>query len=322
MPVTLVLVLILSGCLGKEEGVESTPEAASTTTQGRINYDTDETPHSEDGLLNDSGGRVIEYGQDQVDEAVKPVPVNNFLIDDDSRVCFDGPRIIIRMYGNTTCEECIWVKSIYDKVAREYQSYGEVTPIRWELDTQDNALTKPNETEIPSSEIRLLKKYTENETIPTFILGCKYIRVGSGHYETRDAKAEEQDMRNAIRELVSYVDRRELNSITYSARGVVPLPPGGLTTITETSSTTTSTTTLTSTTTQFTTSSTSTITPPLVDGDESDVTPGVLDDIPAITPPPTPTIPEPIPYTPPPLNLPEEFFITTTLVSAPFELEG
>ena len=132
-----------------------------------------------------------------------------FKLDNESQICLKGPLIIVRMYSNSTCEECIWVKDIYDKVAREWESYDKIYPIRWEIDSGDNALTEDVEGGIPPEEMHLFRRYSPEKVIPTFILGCKYYREGAGYYQTRDKESEERELQETIQELVQYYNGKE-----------------------------------------------------------------------------------------------------------------
>jgi len=47
-----------------------------------------------------------------------------------------------------------------------------------------------------------MKKFNPRGSIPTFVFGCKYYRIGAGHEETDDKTAEEAEYRLVIEELL------------------------------------------------------------------------------------------------------------------------
>jgi hypothetical protein len=48
-----------------------------------------------------------------------------------------------------------------------------------------------------------------NGTIPTFIFGCKYYRIGAGYEAQKDLEAEKREFRQIIDKLI--VDANQLN---------------------------------------------------------------------------------------------------------------
>jgi|GEM_PF-1399119 len=180
---------------------------------------------------------------------------NRFQIDPNARVCAKGQWVIVRMYSNSTCKECVWVREIFDEVVKEWEEKGRIHPIRWDVDTGDNNYTTEVEESIPASDRKLFRMYSPEMEIPTFILGCKYYRVGSGYYEILDRASEKRDLEDAIREIV-----RQYEKDTRIVSRIDVDPPKIMDYATTSSLFTTSTSTSTTTTSSSTTSSTSTST--------------------------------------------------------------
>ncbi|MCX6695404.1 MAG: hypothetical protein NTU61_03835 [Candidatus Altiarchaeota archaeon] len=118
-------------------------------------------------------------------------------------VCTKDGKPIIRMYSTTTCPHCLWIRDTFDKVAKEYADSGKIIAYHWELNTYDDLITPAYEGTIPSSEIELFYKYNPRSTVPTFVFGCKYYRVGNGYESTRDFSAEEREFRYIIGGLIN-----------------------------------------------------------------------------------------------------------------------
>jgi len=113
----------------------------------------------------------------------------------------DG-KPVIRLFSTTWCPHCIWIKPTFDRVASEYASQGKIVAYHWELDTGDNTLTNETETAVPASEQALFKKFNPNQSIPTFVFGGKYYRIGNGYEQQQNLTLEEHEFRAVIDELI------------------------------------------------------------------------------------------------------------------------
>jgi len=102
-------------------------------------------------------------------------------------ICMEDGRPIIRLYSTTDCKPCNWIAETFDSLANEYDS---IAVYHWQLDTGDNTLTEMKEDAIPKSELELFKKYNEKSTVPTYVFGCKYVRVGNSYKTVEEEKAE------------------------------------------------------------------------------------------------------------------------------------
>lgn len=120
----------------------------------------------------------------------------------DKEICKDGKKPIIRLFSTSTCSHCVWVKDIFDKVAKEYVDKGKIAAYHWELDTNDNLLTKTKETAVPDSEIQLLTEFNPEGYVPAFVFGCQYFRIGTGYERENDLKKEGDEFRKIIDSLL------------------------------------------------------------------------------------------------------------------------
>jgi thiol-disulfide isomerase/thioredoxin len=116
-----------------------------------------------------------------------------------------GGKPVIRLFSTTWCPHCAWIKPTFDRVASEYVSQGKIVAYHWELDTGDNTLTNETETEVPASEQAVYQKFNPQGSIPTFVFGGKYYRIGNGYEQQQNLTAEEQEFRAVIDELIKEV---------------------------------------------------------------------------------------------------------------------
>ena len=121
--------------------------------------------------------------------------------DTGDEICTQDGKPIIREFSTTWCPHCEWIKDSFTKVVNEYE--GKIVAYHWELDIDDNALTPELEGEIPASEMAIFEKYNPRSSIPTFVFGCKYARVGNGYESQGNLEAEEAEFREIIEELLS-----------------------------------------------------------------------------------------------------------------------
>lgn len=114
----------------------------------------------------------------------------------------DEGKPIIRLFSTTWCPHCQWVKSTFDNTVQEYVNAGLIEAYHWEVDTYDNALTQGIEGTIPQSEVSVFRNYNPEGSIPTFVMGCKYYRVGNGFESQNNLAAEEAEFRSVIEALI------------------------------------------------------------------------------------------------------------------------
>lgn len=259
---SLFMLVLLSGCLGGDDD-----ETTTTSTLKSIIIPSEKTTTitKVPGATSTTTVKVITRDIPDFMTYRNLTKKNTFILDDETQVCLRGKQILVWMFGNTTCEECLWTKGVYDKVVREYEEFGKIIPIRWDMDTGDNALTSKIEDIVPAYDKRILRRYSKDSRLPTFVLGCKYYRVGTGYYHLRDLASEEKELEGALRELIDHYERK---SYSESYQNVLKpkLVDSATTSTLFTSSTSTSTTTTTSTTTSTTTTTTTTSTTSTIRG--------------------------------------------------------
>ncbi|MFT4303185.1 MAG: SurA N-terminal domain-containing protein [Candidatus Woesearchaeota archaeon] len=115
-------------------------------------------------------------------------------------VCLEDGKPIIRMFSTSTCPHCTWIKDTFDDLVQEYIDSGDVVGYNWLLDASANSLDPSFTGSIPQSEIQLFQQFNPQGSVPTYVFGCKYMRIGNSG--TNDLAFEENEFRNIIELLI------------------------------------------------------------------------------------------------------------------------
>jgi len=118
-------------------------------------------------------------------------------------ICLRDGKPIIRLYSTTWCPHCKWIKLTYYKTVDRYALRGQIVAHLWNMDKKDDALTDEPEGAIPEAENEVYKKFNPRGSVPTFVFGCKYVRVGNGYEKSKDLAAEEKEFEEIIEQLIS-----------------------------------------------------------------------------------------------------------------------
>ena len=117
-------------------------------------------------------------------------------------VCTRDGKPVIRLFSTTNCPHCVWIKDTYDKIAREYQDKGLIIAHHWELDTGDDTISSVIETKTPLSEVEVYQKFNPRGSVPTYVFGCKYTRIGNAYERQGDLESEKQEFKHVIESLI------------------------------------------------------------------------------------------------------------------------
>ena len=121
----------------------------------------------------------------------------------DNEICKEDGKPIIRLFSTTWCPHCKWIGGTYEKVVKEYVDKGEIVAHHWEIDIKDDTLTPENEGTIPDSEMAVYREFNPRGSIPTFVFGCKYSRIGNGYESENNLEKEEAEFRQIIEALIA-----------------------------------------------------------------------------------------------------------------------
>jgi len=130
------------------------------------------------------------------------LPDGSFQYYEGSEVEVEDGKPVIRLFSTTWCGHCGWGKETFDSVAKEYVDAEKILAYHWELDIYDNTLTETVETEVPASEQLYFEKFNPEGSIPTFVIGGKYFRVGNAFEREDDLAKEEEELRRIIEQVI------------------------------------------------------------------------------------------------------------------------
>jgi thiol-disulfide isomerase/thioredoxin len=133
---------------------------------------------------------------------------NDFKSVEGNSICKENGKPIIRMFSTTWCPHCEWVRPTFDSVAKEYVDANKIVAYHWQVDVGDNTLTDANESltngeSIPANELAVMTTFNPKGSIPTFVFGCKYYRIGNGFESQKDLNAERTEFVKIIEQLLT-----------------------------------------------------------------------------------------------------------------------
>lgn len=128
--------------------------------------------------------------------------IKTFSEKENAQICREDGKPLVYLFSTTWCSHCKWVAATFDKIAQEYNASQKAKVYHWEMDINDNTLTTEKETEVPQQDKAIYQEFNPEGSIPTFVIGCKYFRVGNGYERENDLVAEETEIRAAIEDVL------------------------------------------------------------------------------------------------------------------------
>lgn len=107
-----------------------------------------------------------------------------------NNICKEDGKPVIRLFSTTWCPHCQWVADTFDSVVQTYVDDGLIVAHHWELDTGDDTLTIQVEQAVPDDEMAVFFEFNPQESIPAFVFGCKYYRIGTAYEQENDLDSE------------------------------------------------------------------------------------------------------------------------------------
>jgi len=133
----------------------------------------------------------------------EPSSSNPFQKVEGNSICKEDGKPIIRMFSTTWCPHCEWIRPTFDAVVKEYVDQNKIIAYHWQVDTQDNTLTDVIEQSIPDNEMAVYTQFNPKGSIPTFVFGCKYYRIGNGFESQQDLNAERVEIEKVIDQVIA-----------------------------------------------------------------------------------------------------------------------
>lgn len=141
---------------------------------------------------------------------IAPTSVRTFqLIPGENSICLEDGKPIIRLYSTTICPHCRWINETFNGVMEEYMDANKIVAYHWDVDIGNNQYTPEKEASIPSAEVDLLKRVNPDLSVPTYVFGCKYWRVGNPYEAADDLDAEAGEFKAVIEKLLTEVPAQE-----------------------------------------------------------------------------------------------------------------
>ena len=155
--------------------------------------------------LQDQTEVEIRLPEDTSDESLTvsaPSEGDTFSATNDE-LCTEDGKPVIRLFSTTKCPHCAWIKETFDSTIKEYADRGLIVAHHWEFDTGDDTLTDEIETEVPADEVAIYEKYNSRGAVPSYVFGCKYVRIGNGYERENNLEAEKAEFVKLVEELIA-----------------------------------------------------------------------------------------------------------------------
>ncbi|MDP2665906.1 MAG: hypothetical protein Q8P05_00170 [Candidatus Diapherotrites archaeon] len=134
--------------------------------------------------------------------SIEPSSIRTFNVRADAEICTQDGKPIIRLYSTTTCPHCRWINSTFNGVMDEYMNVGKIVAMHWDVDARNDQFTPGLDGAVPPEETKLFESFNPNFSVPTFVFGCKYFRVGNAYETQNDVDAEAAEFKAVIERLL------------------------------------------------------------------------------------------------------------------------
>ena len=128
--------------------------------------------------------------------------VTTFSEKSEAEICTEDGKPVVYLFSTTWCPHCQWIKDTFDEVVSKYVAEGKIVAYHWEVDTNDNTLTAQKESVVPAKDLAIYKEFNPGGSIPTFVFGCKYSRIGNGYEQKQDLAAEKVEFEALIEDMI------------------------------------------------------------------------------------------------------------------------
>ena len=130
---------------------------------------------------------------------------STFSVKEDAEICTEDGKPVVYLFSTTWCPHCKWITETFESTAQEYVDSGDIVAYHWEIDINDDTMTAEEEGEVPQEHLAIYQEFNPRGSIPTFVFGCKYSRIGNGYESAGDLAAEEAEFRQVIETLLEEV---------------------------------------------------------------------------------------------------------------------
>lgn len=137
--------------------------------------------------------------------SIAPTSISTFNVISNAEICTEDGKPIIRLYSTTVCPHCRWINSTFNGVMDEYMKSGKIVAHHWDVDMGNDQFTPSKESAVPQAEVDLFKSVNPRLSVPTYVFGCKYVRVGNAYETQDDLAAEAGEFKAVIEKLLQEV---------------------------------------------------------------------------------------------------------------------
>lgn len=120
----------------------------------------------------------------------------------EAEICREDGKPVVYLFSTTWCPHCQWIKDTFDEVVSKYVADGKIVAYHWEVDTNDNTLTSQKESVVPAKDLAIYKEFNPGGSIPTFVFGCKYSRIGNGYEQQQNLGSEKAEFEALIDDML------------------------------------------------------------------------------------------------------------------------
>jgi len=146
-----------------------------------------------------------EQPGDQAGPTATPSGVDGaptFFKQDGAEVCKEDGKPVVYLFSTTWCPHCEWIIDAFDSTMKKHIDAGEIVAYHWEVDINDDTLTDGMDGKMPNAHSAIYRQFNPRGSIPTFVFGCKYWRIGNGHEQENDLDAEIAEFEALIADLI------------------------------------------------------------------------------------------------------------------------
>ena len=158
------------------------------------------------------GNQQVAGQQDEQDQTVQNQPlaenpaqvagVSTYSEKAEAEICQENGKPLVYLFSTTWCPHCQWIKDAFDEVVKKYVDQDKIVAYHWDVDTNNNTLTSAKESVVPAKDLAVYQEFNPQGSIPTFVFGCKYFRIGNGYEQQDDLNSEKAEFEALIKDII------------------------------------------------------------------------------------------------------------------------
>lgn len=146
---------------------------------------------------------VVIYHKEELVAGINPNSQIQTFSQKAGEVCMEDGKPVVYMFSTTWCPHCQWISETYEKTVQKYVDEGKIVAYHYELDIGDDTMTPEVEQGVPAEHEAIYRAFNPRGSIPTFVFGCQYYRVGNGYESEQNLAMEAVEFEAVIEELLN-----------------------------------------------------------------------------------------------------------------------